>query len=250
MFEAYTPYEHFDERMILEYQEKNPNVKIGDVIYDCLEEAILYFNLKPGTKLNANKIASQLNVSVTPVRSAIQRLAAKGFVCESDTGKTYSVFDISEHMLMQVLESLKMLEGSAAYLCAERLPLINMEHIFALAKKYQDLWLAYADGDLSLANRKQRFYYDTSFHEAIVEASGNMYLIDFYRSMKKMYVHVILRTFASWDTDNDVKNRRILAGQHMAICNGISTGIPDVARSAAENHKDFCILRCIVNRKY
>ena len=49
-------------------------------VYRILKSSIIKGNFKPGEKLLESKIAEQLGVSRTPVREAIQKIAAEGFV--------------------------------------------------------------------------------------------------------------------------------------------------------------------------
>ena len=49
-------------------------------VYRILKASIIKGDLKPGEKLLERKIAEQLGVSRTPVREAIQKIAAEGFV--------------------------------------------------------------------------------------------------------------------------------------------------------------------------
>ncbi len=51
-----------------------------DDVHQSIREAILDRRFPPGMRLNVEELASQLGVSLTPVRSAIQLLAADGLV--------------------------------------------------------------------------------------------------------------------------------------------------------------------------
>ena len=49
--------------------QENPIVKLGDVVYAQIEDAILSSELAPGQKINITKLAETMGVSTTPVRS-------------------------------------------------------------------------------------------------------------------------------------------------------------------------------------
>src|SRR5271163_2509592 len=51
-----------------------------DDVHQAIREAILDRRFPPRTRLNVEELAMQLGVSLTPVRSAIQLLAAEGLV--------------------------------------------------------------------------------------------------------------------------------------------------------------------------
>src|SRR5256885_316654 len=51
-----------------------------DDVYRAIREAILDRRFPPGMRLNVEELASQLGVSLTPVRTATQLLAAEGLI--------------------------------------------------------------------------------------------------------------------------------------------------------------------------
>lgn len=56
---------------------------LRDKVYGKLKKQLIKGSLGPGTFLSARKLAAQLGVSNTPVRSALERLEAEGFVTVS-----------------------------------------------------------------------------------------------------------------------------------------------------------------------
>src|SRR5271167_5115140 len=51
-----------------------------DAVYEVLRQAIVTYTLKPGERMNIDDLAQKLGVSLTPVRSAIQKLSTEGLV--------------------------------------------------------------------------------------------------------------------------------------------------------------------------
>lgn len=240
----------FDPKVIEQYQTEYPNSTVTDIIYKYLESAILSSKIEPGQRLNAANIAEMLDVSVTPVRAAIKQLASVGLLSENENGKNYCAFNISEKMLTEVFDARRMLEGSAAYICAQRLALIDTSELRRLAEVHRTLWQDFYDGDTSLFNRRQRVDIDRAFHNLLVQFTDNQYLINYYDSLDKLATHALVRALEFWENEKERANMRVLASQHHIICNGIESGVPEVARQAAESHVEFATLRCIVNRKY
>ena len=65
--------------MNLFYQEQElEHYSISDWCYKVLKKAILKGELPPGKQLKEAEISNELNISRSPVREAIQRLAHEG----------------------------------------------------------------------------------------------------------------------------------------------------------------------------
>lgn len=240
--------EVFNRHMIEQYQHENPNSRLNDAVYDCISDAINSVRLNPGNRLNITEIARALDVSVTPTKTAVQRLAHEGLIEERNPG-SYYVFDVTEKMLVDIFNMRRCQEGFAAYLCAERLALIELEKLEKLAMEYKKYWLAYADGDNSRENYQARLKADVAFHELVVTFADNALLCTYYRQAQQKANYTLHRTFGYWEQEKETAYRRQLAEQHMIIVNAIATGIPDIARKAAEDHVQFAANRCVLNRK-
>lgn len=56
------------------------NISLSEPIYDYLRDMILNLEIRPGEKIPEMKIAEHFNVSRTPIREALRRLAGEGLV--------------------------------------------------------------------------------------------------------------------------------------------------------------------------
>lgn len=239
----------FKKETIIEHQKVNPFIKLNDVVYDCIKEAIDELKIQPGEKLNINEIAKQLDVSITPVKNASLKLMEEGRI-EYRTGKNagYYVFDVNEKELTDIYDTRKCYEGFAAFLCAQRLILVNLDHLQELAEEHKRLWLDYADGDDSYDNFNARLECDMRFHEMLVRYSDNAMLYKEYMKNKKNFEYTLRRSLNYWKIDKGVYGKKIMAGQHLNIVNGIATGIPEIARKASEDHVQSCKTQCFLRR--
>ena len=52
----------------------------GARVYEILREKAITYNLRPGAHVNEAALAAELNVSRTPVRAALNRLASEGLM--------------------------------------------------------------------------------------------------------------------------------------------------------------------------
>lgn len=100
--------------------EKNQFEKLGSIVFSILERAILSSELAPGSRLNVAKLAGELEVSVTPVREAIDQLCSRGLVRAEQKGdgrySNYYVFDIDNSSIADLFVARKSVEGMAAYM--------------------------------------------------------------------------------------------------------------------------------------
>lgn len=88
--------------------------------YRWIRERIVEHDYPPGHRLVLARIADELRMSVVPVREAIRRLEAEGFVSfERNVGARVSVVD--EQAYIDTMQTLSVIEGYATALAAARL---------------------------------------------------------------------------------------------------------------------------------
>ena len=75
---------------------------LGQSIYSHLKDAILNNHLKANQKINEKEIAQSFGTSTTPVREAVMRLGAEGFVI-TDSHRETIVKEISLEELKEIL---------------------------------------------------------------------------------------------------------------------------------------------------
>jgi DNA-binding GntR family transcriptional regulator len=147
-----------------------------DDVHQAIREAILDRRFPPRMRLNVEELALQLGVSLTPVRSAIQLLAAEGLVDVHSRSGTF-VATISRRELEETFEIRCALECLAAEKAAERLTDKDIEQ----ARKLYDVMLRLRKTE---AQRKIHDEANFDLHEIIIRASGNQRLADIYESLQ------------------------------------------------------------------
>ncbi len=95
--------------------EKN----LAEQVYRVIREGILKRNLLPGMRLSALALSQEMGVSRTPVRLALERLAAEGLV-EVRSNQTAQVARPSPKTVKEVFFMRALLESEAARLATER----------------------------------------------------------------------------------------------------------------------------------
>jgi DNA-binding GntR family transcriptional regulator len=147
---------------------------ITKLIVEELRQAILTGRLAPGERLSEEKLAASLKVSPVPLRDALRRLEAEGYVNIASHGE----IAISKPTVDEVEDIYAVagaLEGLAARLAAER---ASAEEIARLRELHRSLKEAYQQKDV------QRYFdINGKFHRFIAEIARNERL---YRLISEM----------------------------------------------------------------
>ncbi|RSS51864.1 GntR family transcriptional regulator [Streptomyces sp. WAC01280] len=138
-------------------------------VYEELRERIIEAELPAGTRLVEREIAEELRVSRVPVREAMQRLEAEGFLSvRPRRGSVVTEFgpEDAEH-LFDVRENL---EGLAARLAARH---AGAQELHALEEL-----LARARAAAESGRLRDAVSLNADFHRAVVGLSGNPLLVE------------------------------------------------------------------------
>ena len=139
-----------------------------------LREHIASGVLPPGTPLSDKALASQLNISRTPVREALLQLRSEGLVVARPQSGTF-VFDPDEKEVAELCQVRSILEaGALAVVTAAQLPALKE----ALAANVTEAAAALRRADYATCDAL-----DTAFHETIVALCGNDLLVQTYRTI-------------------------------------------------------------------
>lgn len=138
---------------------------------DALEQEILSGGFRPGDRLDEASLAARFSVSRTPVREALQGLAASGLV-ELRPRRGAFVREVSPRELLEFFETMGEYEASCARFAALRLDPEGAEAL----KRTLDACGAAAD-DTDRADHMDNYYYENQrFHAAIYTAAANGFL--------------------------------------------------------------------------
>ena len=226
-------------------QKDNPFIRISDAVCEMLEEAILSSRLDPGEKLHINTIADALGVSGTPVREAMDRLISRGLVAErTEPGRkyrTFSVFDIEDADIEQLFVARKSIDSTAAYICAQKNWRVDIGQLEYHAARFKTAMTDYVNGKTSYPDAKA----DRALHNALVNAAGNRYLSEMYRTIEKKLNYLAARTCEFLALAQTRDDMWLLCNQHDAIVNAIRMGFPQLAQTAMAEHVDFCEENCL-----
>jgi DNA-binding GntR family transcriptional regulator len=141
---------------------------LSQKVYRVLKTEIVKGFLEPGTKLLENKLAEEMHVSRTPIREAIQKLAAEGFI-KIAPNQTLIVTEVSLEDVKEVLQIRGVLEGLAARIAAKK---ITRQEIDELEEIVTQMGLYVTKKDLT-----SYCQVDDEFHNLILNVCGNKWII-------------------------------------------------------------------------
>jgi DNA-binding GntR family transcriptional regulator len=183
-------------------------------ILATIRNRIVSGTLPMGSRISDRDIALELGVSRTPVREALVQLQAEGLVEMRPQSGTF-VFNVTAPEIRQLCATRAILEAGAI-----RMPrsVASVMSLRALIDRAEDALRA---GELVRCDAL-----DCDFHEALVAASGNVYLVRCYRGIADR-----LRALRQRMPHDRSRIARAIA-QHRRIVNLLA--MPDVEQAARE----------------
>jgi DNA-binding GntR family transcriptional regulator len=146
-----------------------------EIAYEQIQKWIIDGTLLPGEKLNDKELADALGVSRTPIRESLQLLETEGFV-KMFPGKATQVTEVDRNSINELLPPLAALQSLSAELAIQNL---SDETISLLENKNRQFATA-IHSDNSFAALK----IDEEFHQIIVNAANNPYIIKISHSLQ------------------------------------------------------------------
>ena len=142
-------------------------LSLEEKVYKLLEDEILSGRLKSGEVMREQALSAKLNVSRTPIRSALHRLAEEGLI-KISANRGATVVGVTSEDVTDIYLIRERLEGLASRLAAERMTDAEKAEL----KDSVELAEFYISRNDAEHLREQ----DTEFHRIIYNASGNRLL--------------------------------------------------------------------------
>jgi DNA-binding GntR family transcriptional regulator len=142
-------------------------VPLRQSVYEAMVELVVGGALRPGQHLVESELARQLGVSRQPVREALHRLEAEGWI-DLRPGQGAFVHVPTDREVDQLLDVRELLEGATARLAARA---ATPEAVAALRAAWQQGVAAVDSGDVAAAVGA-----NNDFHAAVAEVAGNAVL--------------------------------------------------------------------------
>jgi DNA-binding GntR family transcriptional regulator len=190
-----------------------------DVVFDWLKKHIVTLPRSDGTFLTEAEVCRATGVSRTPVREALLRMEADGFLRILPKKGAY-VPPITESEVEAIMQARGLVED----FCVRRAALLadlvaaELERLLEEQERLQKSPLELIDSD-------------REFHRAIVRAADNPVLAGFYESLRDRQTRMGVHALAT-------SERRVgsVLAEHRAIVEGVRSGDPERAAAAMREH--------------
>jgi DNA-binding GntR family transcriptional regulator len=188
-------------------------------VYEALVELVIAGRLDPGQHLVETELARQLGVSRQPVREALHRLEAEGWV-DLRPNQGAFVHVPTDKEVDQLLDVRELLEVETARLAARA---VTAEQLTRLRRICEDGAAAVAAGDT------ERFVsLNNSFHAALADVGGNAVLAELSAVVGRR-VRWYYRLVAPMREHESCV-------EHLAMVEAIDAGDGDQAAKVARSH--------------
>lgn len=140
-------------------------LSLSELAYRTIKEAILKHEIVPGQKLSHEELVVKLEISQTPIREALTRLAQEGYV----TRLTNRGYRVSEMTAGEVSEFFGLRQALESFCLGEAVHRITPEGISALEQNLKTYRKAVSQN----APLIERYIINKDFHMRIAQIAGN-----------------------------------------------------------------------------
>ncbi|WP_230532849.1 GntR family transcriptional regulator [Microvirga roseola] len=203
----------------LQLVARDTGLPLSEAVFRSLRQALRAGLYRPGDRLREEEVAQQLKVSRTPVREALGRLMAKGFVTPA-SGRGLIVRSLDTAEVLELYAMREILEGAAARLAAQHASQPEIDALVDLEEAFE----AHSDDAAEMARL------NCVFHEAIFRAARNRYLDSALQELQDGIALLGNTTFS-------ITGRPFTAAEeHRALIQAIAAREPDTAEKLARTH--------------
>lgn len=192
--------------------------------YNKIREMIITLALKPGSVVNEQVLAEQLDFGLKPIREALKLLVHDKFIeIKKHQGLYVSAINLEDLKLLSEVRI--MMEGFTARLAAERATEDDITIMEALIDEQKSI---------PEEDKQAWFEIDHKLHQAIATAAHNYYLSDsleYYFGLSQRLWYVVL---------SDIKFLSPAVQEHAELVMSIKNRNPDKAEKIMVSHvQDF-----------
>ena len=154
---------------------KKSGLSLASEIYNMLKERIVNLNYRPGEILLIQQVVNELKASRTPVKEAMVRLVADGYLEMYD--RYFRVKEISVEMVLNTIETRQVLEGHVVEKLAATITDTQIEALEGVMKLNDEAFESH--------NSNELMRLDELFHTLLIEAYGNQTILEIFLELNK-----------------------------------------------------------------
>jgi DNA-binding GntR family transcriptional regulator len=200
---------------------------LKDEVFDLLHQRIVAGSYAPGEWLRQEEIASQLGVSQTPVREALDQLVSVG-LAERVPYRGARVPEWSAQEIVDAYVARLILESAAARMAALNISSEQLRSLQEIVKQTEML--------TRLEDMPNHRWLNKRFHLLIAEASGNLLLSRLYEMTSNQFPDWRLYEYMFRHPELLETSLRREYGEHEAMVEAIASGNPERAAAETVNH--------------
>lgn len=200
---------------------------LGEKVYEALRDQIVTCELAPGSPLTVVELARQFGVSLTPVRDALNRLAAEGLV-EDVARKGYFVARLDPEEIADLLDARRLIELAAV---EQGIDLVASEQLIEMRRLFEEMRQLFdAEGQcLDYAEFSRR---DSQFHLLVVGTARNRRLLQIYRQLS-VHLHIFRTNLAA---QGGYRRKLASVQEHQEILDAFEARDLPALKAALSNH--------------
>jgi DNA-binding GntR family transcriptional regulator len=202
--------------------------------YLCIQQKIADRKILAGNAISEVALATELNLSRTPVHEAIRQLFGEGLL-EEDSNGSIIVVRLSRQDFVELYELREVLESHAvSKITKRRLDEKEIERLQALSgeiKTLRNQLIKSGKKTLNDAQMRQFEMADISFHTFLMSISENTVALKFFSK-----VRYLIRIFAARHAGHDTDALARVHKEHLDMIHAIAEGDVDKAAKAVSQH--------------
>ncbi|MEM1136253.1 MAG: GntR family transcriptional regulator [Bacteroidota bacterium] len=196
------------------------NDELGKQAYKKVRGMILSKRLQPGQKIVQDKLAEELGISRTPLRSALQMLEAE-YLIEAAPRKGVRVKAFTNQEIIEIYDCRIALEGTAIRLFTQRATSSDIQKLNKLFDPFQNN-----------TNKIDSVLYqkaDSQFHNTIIKKCGNGFLTKLFQQGNLLVCIELIGL---------VRPAKETLPEHIAIISAVEERNVDLAERLSKDHLD------------
>ncbi len=198
--------------------------RASDAVFNILRESILDQTFLPGERLNVKLLAEKLEVSLTPVKDAINRLATEGLIELRPRNGTF-VTRLSPKDIAETLDIRRALEWLAAESAVTNVTPRDMDELHELVDTMEQP----VSTDRERQTHERR---NLEFHQRLIELAGNRKMLEIYKGLNAhVKIARVHYTHEGWQ-----QRLKEEAREHRLILNALESRNARALQKALNDH--------------